>query len=119
LSELSRIDSLILIAKIRNKTVGFIVMRPIIHKYFSIYNEAEILNFSVARHYQRCGIGTKLLQQAIKMVKVSKIWLEVRKYNHGGVEFYLKNGFEVAGERRNYYLNPQEDALLMELKIPS
>ena len=43
--------------------------------------------------------------------------LEVRKSNDPAINFYLKFNFKIAGERKNYYSNPIEDAYVMELEI--
>ncbi len=117
LSELNRNDSLILLATLNEKTIGFIVLRLIKIDNYKVEKEAEIHNFAVARQFQKQGIGKKLLQQAIDLEKPGKIFLEVRKSNYLAINFYLKNGFQVIGERKNYYLNPPEDALLMKLEV--
>ena len=39
--------------------------------------------------------------------------LEVRPSNEGAVALYRSAGFEEVGRRRNFYQDPQEDALLM------
>jgi ribosomal-protein-alanine N-acetyltransferase len=115
LSEMGREDSLILVAKLQTGVIGFIALRLIISTDRKC-NEAEIINFAVAIHFQKQGIGGKLLQQAIEGEKPQVIWLEVRKSNRPAVNFYLKNGFEFIGNRKNYYTSPVEDALLMKLK---
>lgn len=116
LRELGREDSLIFVAKLDKINIGFIALRLIKIYSKKDENEAEIHNFAVAKHFQKQGIGAKLLQQAIKAEKPRKIWLEVRKSNDTAVKFYIKNGFQVIGERKNYYINPLEDALLMKLE---
>jgi ribosomal-protein-alanine N-acetyltransferase len=49
--------------------------------------------------------------------KARKVILEVRKSNNPAINFYLKFEFRIAGERKNYYSNPIEDAYVMELEI--
>jgi ribosomal-protein-alanine N-acetyltransferase len=49
--------------------------------------------------------------------KAAKIILEVRKSNNPAINFYLKFNFTIAGERKNYYSNPIEDAYVMELEV--
>jgi ribosomal-protein-alanine N-acetyltransferase len=39
--------------------------------------------------------------------------LEVRRSNEAAQKLYEKFGFTVAGVRRQYYTNPQEDALVL------
>ena len=49
--------------------------------------------------------------------KARKVILEVRKSNNPAINFYLGFTFTIAGERKNYYSNPIEDAYVMELDI--
>ncbi len=114
--ELSRGDTLILLARLKEKIVGFIALRLIKLGSIDLISEVEILNFAVAGHLFRQGIGTRLLKHVIKVKKPEKIWLEVRKSNKTAVKFYLVNGFKIVGSRKDYYTNPLEDALLMKLE---
>ena len=41
------------------------------------------------------------------------ITLEVRKSNLPAIRCYQKHGYLLVGERKNFYENPQENALLM------
>ena len=45
--------------------------------------------------------------------KLAFLTLEVRPSNGAAVALYRKHGFQEAGRRRDYYENPQEDALLL------
>ena len=94
--------------------LGDITISPV------IYNETEILQFAVETKFQNNRIGQILfneyknfcMQNQIKM-----IWLEVRISNHKAQNFYYKNGFKVINTRKNYYQNPAEDALIMNLNL--
>jgi ribosomal protein S18 acetylase RimI-like enzyme len=44
------------------------------------------------------------------------IYLEVRASNRAARRLYEKFGFRTVGIRRNYYLNPVEDAIIMMLE---
>ena len=44
---------------------------------------------------------------------VNSFYLEVRKSNENAISLYQKNGFKICGERKNFYKNPTENALLM------
>lgn len=57
----------------------------------------ELVKLYVEPQFQSCGIGAKLLDYAIKKLKVS--WLWVLEYNERGISFYKRNGFELTGER--------------------
>ena len=37
----------------------------------------------------------------------------MRQSNLSAQQLYEKSGFEVVGKRRNFYVNPTEDALIM------
>jgi ribosomal-protein-alanine N-acetyltransferase len=45
------------------------------------------------------------------------MYLEVRKSNNGAISFYNKYGFDILYERKGYYRNPPEDALVMVLEL--
>ena len=53
-----------------------------------------------------------MLQQA-KDAEVRSVYLEVRQSNIPAIQLYLSRGFYKIGERKKYYKNPSEDALLM------
>jgi ribosomal-protein-alanine N-acetyltransferase len=44
---------------------------------------------------------------------VRELYLEVRVSNEGAQSLYAKNGFVQVGQRRNYYIEPLEDALVL------
>ena len=80
-----------------------------------IAQEWEIENIVVAAAQHRRGVGTALLADIVRRAheqKADSIFLEVRESNVAARSFYEKNGFVQAGQRRHYYQNPQEDALL-------
>jgi ribosomal protein S18 acetylase RimI-like enzyme len=127
--ELKNENSLVLTARLKNTVVGFISVRLIMSNAsrmddFTNSNpntqlkDIEIHNFAVAKMHQNRGIGSQLLMKVAEITKPCKIWLEVRKTNESAKRFYLARGFRVIGERKNYYLNPIEDALLLEYETP-
>lgn len=78
---------------------------------------AEIYNIAVDRDHRRLGVGGLLMRTVIlrsKEMGARKVVLEVRKSNHGAIRFYAGFSFRVAGERRNYYSSPPEDAFVMD-----
>ncbi len=78
---------------------------------------SEIYNIAVDNSHSRLGVGTSLMQQVVEWSRTEgacKLMLEVRKSNHGAIQFYKRFGFNIAGERHNYYSNPLEDAYVME-----
>ncbi len=118
LNELSRTDSIFFIAKDNSKIVGFTAARliTITNKSSELESEIEIYNIAVINEYRSKSIGTTLLDKIIETGKEKenlKIHLEVRKSRLGVQNFYKKNFFAIIGERRNFYTNPSEDAILM------
>ena len=81
------------------------------------FEELELMKIGVAPEFQRVGLGTRLLNETFaegKRRRCERCFLEVRKSNHSAIQFYLTHGFQSVGERINYYLNPVEDAWIME-----
>ena len=122
-SEIKRADSIFFVATENEEVVGFIIARLIMNKEnFSQYseneseNDIEIYNLAVNKGFRQRKIGSKLLAKVIESAtenNIAKIHLEVRKSNTAALDFYRKNSFEITGERRNFYRNPTEDAVLM------
>lgn len=86
-----------------------------------VSGEASILILTVAKNYQRQGIGRQLLQHMIeKAVQAGceTILLEVRRSNRKAFSLYLNEGFSEIGIRKNYYPmgNSHEDAIVMAME---
>ncbi len=85
-----------------------------------IVDEAELLNIAVRKDYQGQGIGQLLLKKVIEEGQArgaGRMLLEVRRSNIPAIKLYYKNLFSVLGERKNYYSNPTEDAIILEKKL--
>jgi ribosomal-protein-alanine N-acetyltransferase len=85
-----------------------------------VAGEAEILNLAVLVARRRRGEGGALLTAAMEGLrarKVRRVFLEVRESNATGIAFYEKRGFFKTGRRANYYRNPEEAAIVMEMKL--
>jgi ribosomal-protein-alanine N-acetyltransferase len=92
---------------------GFIVGRQ-------VADEAEILNLAVALSVRRKGDGSALVKAAMKEFRarrVSRVFLEVRESNETGITFYERKGFVRTRRRSNYYRDPDEAAVVMEMKL--
>ncbi|HQW58370.1 MAG TPA: ribosomal protein S18-alanine N-acetyltransferase, partial [Gammaproteobacteria bacterium] len=68
--------------------------------------EGHILNLVIKpdRHHQ--GLGRRLLMHLIeqaKTLKATSVYLEVRRSNEIAYDLYIKTGFIVIGERKDYY----------------
>ncbi|HEY8560599.1 MAG TPA: ribosomal protein S18-alanine N-acetyltransferase [Pyrinomonadaceae bacterium] len=133
-SELERSDSLFYVATVsrkevfdqsfREEVVGFVLARLISNIYFNniqlsnslTQSEIEIYNLAVARRFRNHKIGSGLLQKILETaseIGAVKIYLEVRRSNLAAIKLYQRHGFSQIGERRKFYTNPTEDALLM------
>jgi ribosomal-protein-alanine N-acetyltransferase len=76
----------------------------------------EILNLAVAHDFRRRGLGGDLLDAALSAVHArgaQEIFLEVRESNQPALALYGSRGFSAVGQRRKYYRNPVEDALVL------
>ncbi len=82
--------------------------------------EAEILNIAVCEKFRNNGVGKLLADHMINVCvqrDVDDIFLEVRNSNTSARRLYEKCGFVRIGSRKNYYINPTEDAILMKLSL--
>ena len=76
--------------------------------------EAEVLQIVVKKAYQGQGIASALFDQ----LPVDKeIFLEVRKSNQRAQAFYKKEKMAIIAERKDYYHDPVEDAIIMKREI--
>ncbi len=115
LEEFANENSLMLVAKLKNEVVGFLLARLIIP-------EGELLNIGVLPRHQNSGIGQLLLNQILREFKnrgVREVFLEVRQSNQRARGFYQKNNFMVIGDRKNFYTAPGEDGVSYKLELES
>ena len=78
--------------------------------------DAHVTTLAVDPVWHRHGVGTRLmLQVAMDAVeqKARHLTLEVRMSNDPAQGLYRKFGFAPAGVRKNYYVEANEDALVM------
>jgi ribosomal-protein-alanine acetyltransferase len=85
---------------------GFLVTRQVAP------GESEILNIAVDPAERRAGIARRLLTDALARVK-GTWFLEVRASNAAAIRLYESVGFTRAGNRKDYYDEPAEDAIVM------
>jgi [ribosomal protein S18]-alanine N-acetyltransferase len=92
---------------------GFLIARR-------IGGDLEILNFAVRSDVRRRGTGTELLRRSFAWAKTfgaASASLEVRAANLAALRFYQHHGFEVIGRRKQYYVSPIEDALVLRAEL--
>ncbi len=85
-----------------------------------IIPEWEMENLVVADKERRCGLGTRLIGRFLELARLENataVFLEVRESNVGARKLYEKAGFTLGGRRKNYYREPEEDALAFSLKL--
>jgi ribosomal-protein-alanine N-acetyltransferase len=106
---------LILVAELDTITpptiVGFAAFRRVI-------DEAELRNMAVDPAHQRQGVGRELLAEGRRRLLdqgAKQIYLEVRASNVAAQRLYFSAGFSLRATRRDYYNDPQEDALVLSL----
>ena len=81
-----------------------------------IADELHINTIAVDVSRRRQGLGRALMQHILTAVAgegVRRATLEVRRSNLAALGLYEDLGFEVAGVRKRYYTNPEEDALIL------
>ncbi len=92
------------VAEAAGEVIGFIASR-------TVGDEGEVLNLVVDPAWRRRGVATRLLET----VKAPELFLEVRVSNSPARSLYSKLGFLEQGRRRDYYVNPIENAIVMRL----
>ena len=93
--------------------LGFLVARRVV-------SEWELLNIVVAPRRKGCGqrLVDALLVYAAH-TNSDSIFLEVRESNAAARALYHRAGFRQTGQRKSYYTNPTEDAILYARNLSS
>lgn len=92
-----------------NNIIGFVGV-------WIIAGEGNITNIAVHPEYRRSGIGYNLLSKLITLcadLNCNDITLEVRVSNMAAQNLYSKLGFVNEGIRKKYYIDNNEDAVIM------
>ena len=85
-----------------------------------VLGEAELENVFVDANFRRQGIARGLLTalgETCREAGAKQLRLEVREGNAAALTFYQRAGFVIAARRRGYYLEPEEDALILTLHL--
>ena len=99
-------NSFIYIYLIDNQVCGYLMVLDSIDVY-------EILAIATIEEYKNKGIAQELLDK----IKTKDIFLEVRESNQIAISFYKKNKFKEISIRKNYYSEPNENAIIMKLEV--
>ena len=103
------------VAKIDGKVVGYLCANVIL-------DEGHILNLAVHPEFRRLAIASSLIKEMIDIMgerDCRSVFLEVRISNEQARIMYEKFGFTLLGTRKNYYISPVEDAVIMVLRLIS
>ena len=101
------------IARIDDKIVGYA-------GFWQVLDEGQITNIAVLKDFRRQKIAQKMLFELIEKAKsknLKVLSLEVRESNVAAINLYSGLNFKTVGIRKNYYKNPTENAVLMDLEI--
>ena len=88
--------------------------------YWLVRDEVHVLNVATHPQERRQGHGSRLLEHVIAFAVRNKcryVTLEVRRSNAGAIRLYKKYGFRPVGVRPNYYVEDNEDAIVMLLEL--
>ncbi len=91
---------------IDGKVCGYLMVLDSIDVY-------EILAIATIKEYRNKGVAQGLLDK----IKTKDIFLEVRESNQVAINFYKKNKFKEISVRKNYYSEPNENAIIMKLEV--
>ena len=81
-----------------------------------LLEEAHVMTMAVMHECRRRGVATRLLLEMINSAEAMGarfVTLEVRVSNQPAIELYKKFGFQIMGERKRYYMDNFENALIM------
>ena len=109
LSEIYSGDSFFSVAAREGTVLGFVILRR-------MGDESELLQIAVSKAARRNGIADLLMDAALGYAEtnaLSSVFLEVRASNAAAIKLYEKHGFAPVRSRKDYYLDPVEDAIVM------
>lgn len=98
-----------LVAEDQEQICGYAVLRVLV-------GEGEIQRIAVFPEFRKMGIGRKLMEAMLEIASeqgAADITLEVRAGNLPAINLYKAYDFQEEGLRRNYYHDPEEDALIL------
>jgi len=86
----------------------------------AVLDEGYIDNIAVEPDARRHGVASALLDVFCRFAgeHLAFLSLEVRASNAPAIALYEKFGFRNVGTRRDYYIHPREDAIIMTRGFP-
>ena len=88
--------------------------------FWSVADEAQVMNIAVLPAVRGRGFGIEIVEEMTREAKslgLSFMSLEVRASNVAAIRLYEKFGFSSIGERKKYYRDNGETAVLMEKNL--
>ena len=108
-SELDNPQAVFFVSVINRRVAGYAGMHDIL-------GEGYVTNVAVFPEFRRHGVGTALMNALLDyghLHDLTFITLEVRPGNSAAISLYERLGFERAGIRKDFYIKPSEDGLIM------
>ena len=90
------------------------------HEMARLAKNVELQNMAVDPDHRQQGVGRALLEAARDLMLragAKRVFLEVRSSNKPAQSLYYSIGFALHSVRRDYYRDPQEDALVLSLEL--
>jgi ribosomal-protein-alanine N-acetyltransferase len=85
-----------------------------------VLDEGQITNIATHPSYRKRGLGRAVVNALSEYAQengISNVYLEVRESNAAARRLYAVCGYTEIGQRRRFYRDPVEDAVLMKCKI--
>lgn len=85
-----------------------------------VIDEAHITNVAILPEFRGKGLGEAMMRKLMLVAKAKgaeTMTLEVRVSNNVAQSLYRKLGFQEGGIRKNYYVDNQENGLVMWVNI--
>jgi len=108
--ELANRHSRLFVFRIHWQIVGYMC-------FWQVMDEAHLLNIAVRPDMRQAGLGKAIMEHLETICRESglkRILLDVARHNTAARSLYKKCGFRSIGFRKKYYLEAQDDALVME-----
>src|SRR5208337_3834087 len=115
LSEVYSRHSITRVAELNGNIIAYVCIKQ-------VADEAVLMNLTVQPDCRRQGLANMLFRNALEDLLNNScrfLFLEVRISNIAAKTLYEKLGFKVVGTRKDYYLRPTEDAIVMMRDLSS
>lgn len=102
-----------LIAEAKSQVIGYAC-------FFFVAGEAHLANIAVDPAHRRKSVAKRLLHHILQLARdagCGLILLEVRESNTAARKFYDTEGFLELYQRKGYYRNPVENAIVMSMPL--